>query len=91
MDLKRVEFVIHGRVQGVGFRYFVYTHAKMLNLKGFARNQWDGTVYVVAEGDGTLIESLRGHLEKGPSMARVSNIEVEYKTYTGEFKSFEIL
>lgn len=91
MELKRAEFIIHGRVQGVGFRYFVHNRANALNLKGIARNQWDGTVYVVAEGEMPALEMLRSSLERGPSLSRVANVEVDYKDSTGEFSSFEIL
>ncbi len=90
MGLKQAEYIVHGRVQGVGYRYFVYSRALECSLKGFARNQWDGSVLVVAEGDKLSLELLKGSLEKGPSMARVTKVDVEYRDFTGEFTSFEI-
>ncbi len=84
------EFIISGNVQGVGFRYFVYQHAKVLGLKGFARNQWDGSVCVVAEGDKDSIDTLHKYLKKGPLMSYVESVEVDYGNADGEFNNFEI-
>jgi acylphosphatase len=90
MEMKRAEFVIHGRVQGVGFRCFVQTHAVSLKLRGYTRNLWDGTVLVVAEGNEHQLKILRGYLESGPSMSRVTKLDVTFSEFTGEFDNFEI-
>jgi acylphosphatase len=86
----RAEFVVSGNVQGVGFRYFVYQHARILGIKGFARNQWDGSVYVVVEGDKESVETLHKYLQRGPMMAFVESVDVEYSKATEEFNGFEI-
>jgi acylphosphatase len=67
-------FVVTGRVQGVGYRYFVLQEATRLGLTGFARNLPDGSVEVVAEGPAAALETLRGLLLDGPSFARVENV-----------------
>jgi acylphosphatase len=68
-------FVVHGRVQGVGFRWFVARQAARLGVVGFARNLEDGSVEVVAQGEVSALESLAEALRRGPAMARVSHVE----------------
>jgi len=82
--------IIHGRVQGVFFRDFTLTHAMGLGLVGYARNLWDGSVEVVAEGDREALESLLKQLYVGPSSARVEKIDLEWNKPRGEFSSFEV-
>ena len=86
----RAEFIINGHVQGVGFRYFVYKNAMSLGLKGYAKNQYDGTVLTIAEGEKALVEELRAYLKTGPSRSYVENINAIFGEYTGEFKDFVI-
>lgn len=70
------QIFIRGRVQNVGFRYFAFKTARMLNLSGFVRNEPDGSVYIEVEGDKANIRSFIRALEKGPSWARVDQIDV---------------
>ena len=70
-------FVVRGRVQGVGYRYFVLRHAEELDLAGFARNLPDGTVEVLAEGSAAALDRLAALLEEGPSFGHVSGVERE--------------
>ena len=70
-------YVVKGRVQGVGYRYFVLRHAEELGLAGFARNQADGSVEVVAEGTEAALGQLQTLLGEGPSFAQVSHVERE--------------
>ena len=65
-------FVVGGRVQGVGFRYFVMREAQALGLAGWVRNLPDGRVEVLAAGEPGLIDALEGRLWHGPPHARVS-------------------
>jgi len=69
-------FVVHGRVQGVGFRWFVKTEAARLGLSGWARNTHSGTVEVLAEGEIKALDDLERSLRQGPSASRVSAVEV---------------
>jgi acylphosphatase len=66
---------VTGRVQGVGYRYFVMREADALGVTGFARNLPDGSVEVVAEGDDGVLADFEGRLRKGPSFASVSNVD----------------
>jgi acylphosphatase len=68
-------YLVRGRVQGVGYRYFVLREAEGLGVSGFARNLPDGSVEVVAEGDDPLLLKLEERLKQGPSFARVSGVE----------------
>jgi acylphosphatase len=68
-------YVVRGRVQGVGYRYFALKTAEQLGLAGFARNRPDGTVEVIAEGDEGLLEDFLARLKEGPSFARVEGVE----------------
>ena len=67
-------FVVQGRVQGVGYRYFVLRHAEELGLAGYTRNQTDGSVEVVAEGAAAALKTLEERLNEGPSFAHVSGV-----------------
>lgn len=75
MGYKRLEATVYGRVQGVGFRYFVETKAQLLGVTGWVANSWDGTVKVVAEGKEEAIMELLDLLYKGPRMAYVEDVK----------------
>jgi acylphosphatase len=68
-------FVIHGRVQGVGFRYFVQNEAEQLGLDGYVKNRADGTVEVCASGGSEQIEKLRRRIAQGPRWSRVDRVD----------------
>ncbi len=70
-------YVVAGRVQGVGYRYFVLRQAEALGVSGYARNRADGSVEVVAEGDETVLADFEARLREGPSFAEVGNVERE--------------
>ena len=86
----RLQAVVEGRVQGVGFRYFVEEEAIMLDLKGWVRNRWDGTVEVVAEGERQALEKFLAALRRGPRASSVSDVQVVWLPATGEFHSFTV-
>jgi acylphosphatase len=68
-------FRVRGRVQGVGFRYFVEHTARGLDLRGWVRNDDDGSVEVYAVGTPAQLSELAGHLWKGPRWAEVRGVE----------------
>lgn len=86
----RLEAVVRGVVQGVGFRSFVEQEARFLELSGYVRNWGDGSVEVVAEGTQGLLEDLLAILRRGPLGAHVSGVEARWAQGRGEFKRFEI-
>ena len=68
-------FLVRGRVQGVGYRYFVLREAEGLGISGFTRNLPDGTVEVIAEAEDPVLQQLEERLRKGPSFAKVAAVE----------------
>jgi acylphosphatase len=87
---RRLDAVVHGSVQGVGFRYFVLDEASAMRLVGWVANQADGSVRCVAEGpEQDLLRLLRA-LNEGPRAARVSRVEERWGPATGEFAGFRI-
>ena len=88
--LQPLPLFVRGDVQGVGFRYFVQRKANQLGLRGWVRNNDDGTVEVVAEGDRAQLEELARALEGGPRMARVDRVETQWSTATGNLQGFDL-
>jgi acylphosphatase len=70
-------YIVRGRVQGVGYRYFVLRQADVLGVAGFARNRADGSVEVVAEGSDEALSDLERRLREGPAFAAVEGVERE--------------
>lgn len=89
-SMKKKKFIVSGRVQGVGFRYFVYSKAKLMPIKGYVKNLYDGTVECVAEGKENQLEALHTLLTQGPSMSYVEKVVVWDLEYDEEFTGFEI-
>ena len=89
MDL---HFLIRGRVQGVGFRWFVHREASELDLRGWVRNTEDGDVEVVASGSAEELADLRASLRRGPRGSRVDNLIEHYldDNEASELSSFRI-
>ncbi|HLL79882.1 MAG TPA: acylphosphatase [Ktedonobacteraceae bacterium] len=77
---------VYGQVQGVGFRYFVVQKAQTLGLRGYARNESDGSVEVLAQGPRPALERLLSLLWQGPSAAHVRNVRVTWQA-SGEYMS----
>jgi len=69
-------FIVRGRVQGVGFRWFVEREAHMLGIAGWVRNNHDGSVEVLAQGTRDQLAGLHSRLREGPRAARVDAIDV---------------
>lgn len=86
----RLEAVVHGRVQGVGFRVFALREARALGLSGWVANEPSGRVRCVAEGRRDALESLLEELEHGPPGAWVDRVEADWRAATGEFDGFDV-
>lgn len=86
-----IRWLIAGRVQGVGFRWFVSRRAGELGIGGWAKNLPDGRVEVVGVGDRDKLEDLDQSLRTGPTFARVRNVEKhDYPHEVVGFKSFNV-
>ncbi|GLI54612.1 acylphosphatase [Propionigenium maris DSM 9537] len=82
-------WIVTGRVQGVGFRYFTYSIANKYGLRGWVRNLSDGSVEVMIQGEEGRIENLRKYLLRGNMFIKVGKIQ-EKTLEVEEFSSFEI-
>ena len=88
MEARR--YIVHGRVQGVGFRYYVQAEAQQLDLGGWVRNNMNGTVEVLAVGSREQLSRFHERLRSGPRAARVDNIEVFPAEPSPDAKTFRI-
>lgn len=85
-----VQIIVHGMVQGVGFRFFVLREARLLNINGYVKNVPTGEVIIEAEGDRGMLEDLIKKVKVGPRFADVEDLNIEWKKVQGIFKSFEV-
>jgi acylphosphatase len=90
MDKKRVQLIIHGKVQGVFFRASTKDKANELRLTGFVRNRGDGTVEVVAEGGRDQLQKLVDWCRKGPQLSHVNDVQLDWQPYIAQFEKFMI-
>ena len=88
--MERLQAVVHGDVQAVGFRYFVQRTAAQNALTGWVRNNDDGTVELVAEGPREKLEELKRAVERGPRMAHVQRVDAEWSSATGSLHGFDL-
>lgn len=77
--MKEIEATISGRVQLVLFRDFMQRKARALRICGFIRNNKDGTVTVIAQGDDTVLERFIGYAREGSFLSKVESVNVEYR------------
>jgi acylphosphatase len=90
MPVRAKQIRVHGRVQGVGFRYFVQRAGNRLGLTGNVRNCPDDTVEIVVAGDPELIEEFLKEVTKGPPLSRVERLEINDVVPVEKFRTFQI-
>src|SRR5271157_5553373 len=83
-------FVVRGRVQGVGFRWFVEREAHILNIAGWVRNNPDGTVEILAQGTRDQLAGLHSRLREGPRAARIDGVDVSEAQPAAGLTSFQV-
>ena len=83
-------YIVRGRVQGVGFRWFVEREAHTLGMAGWVRNNHDGSVEVLAQGTREQLSGLHSRLREGPRAARVDVVEVSEASPAAGLSSFRI-
>ncbi len=81
---------IHGRVQGVGFRYSTLREAQRYGLTGWVRNEADGTVSVYCAGPEDRLNRFVSWCRRGPSMAHVTDVELQELPYRGRYSQFSV-
>jgi acylphosphatase len=89
-SIARLEATVRGRVQGVGFRYWVVRRASELGLRGWVANELDGSVRCVAEGPPDALDHLESMLRAGPTGAIVEDVQVVRMPGTGSFAGFTV-
>jgi len=87
---ERLDVTVFGRVQGVGFRWFVLQHAMGLGLRGWVANQSRGSVRCVAEGPRDRLERLLEHIREGPGSATVERVSEAWMPATGTLGPFSV-
>jgi acylphosphatase len=83
-------YLISGRVQGVGFRYFVEDVARREGVSGYVRNLPDGRVEVLVEGDAETVNRVESTLWRGPRLAQVDDVTIEEVAPAGQVTGFRI-
>lgn len=89
-DHARLEAVVHGRVQGVGFRMFVVDVARRRGLTGWVANEASSRVRCVAEGPRDDLRALLADLHDGPAGAHVERVDAAWPPWNGAFDRFEV-
>ena len=86
----RARIRVYGKVQGVWFRAETQKAAFNFGVVGWVRNNSDGTVEAVAEGDKKEVTSLIDWCHKGPPLSKVDKVEVQWEAYKGEYENFDV-
>ncbi|MBW2505362.1 MAG: acylphosphatase [Deltaproteobacteria bacterium] len=84
----RAKVTVEGLVQGVFFRQSTCEMAAQIGVSGWVRNRQDGQVEAIFEGEKNLVEKALAWCQSGPPAAQVTNIEVEWENFRGEFDGF---
>jgi acylphosphatase len=84
-------FIVKGRVQRVGFRFFVEDAARREGIQGYVRNQHDGSVEVVAEGDAAAMQRFDMAIRRGPAGARVDEVDMLEVEPSSRFAGFRVM
>ena len=85
-----VKIIVSGRVQGVGFRYYIAREAERLGIKGYVRNLWNGDVEIYAEGRWEFVEEMIKKAKLGPSHFKVDSCKVEWLDFANKYDNFDV-
>ena len=88
--MKRARLIASGDVQGVSFRYHAKKQAEKLGLAGWVRNEPNGDVYIVVEGEDENVDKFVKWSKSGSPLAEVEDIDISEEKYTGEEPPFEV-
>lgn len=88
--MRRVKGFVSGRVQGVGFRYFVLRHARSVGLRGYVRNLPDGRVEFLLQGTPAAVARMIDQIRSGPAYARVDDLSLTDSNESADESEFVI-
>ena len=88
--MPRARIIVHGRVQGVGFRYHAARRAEALGVSGYARNEYDGTVEIEAQADEKTLARFVEEIREGPSFSLVTSLDVTPMPESQESNGFRV-
>jgi acylphosphatase len=88
---KEIFLNISGRVQGVYFRVYAQKEAQALNLAGYVKNEKDGSVTIVAQGNRESLSKIFEWAKKGPSMAYVKKVKMSFRDSEESYSNFSIM
>ena len=91
MPFKAIHIIVHGIVQGVGFRFFVRERSHQYGIKGWVRNRSDGSVEIHAEGEEERLNEFIAEVRKGPSFGHVSRLVKEWVEPKNTYNDFRIV
>jgi len=91
MAKTRAHIIVKGNVQGVFFRQNTKRQAQSRGVFGWVRNNVDGSVEAVFEGEETAVKNVVDYCRHGPSFAEVENIQVDFEPFQNEFINFRII
>lgn len=89
--MKQAHIFVSGFVQGVGFRQFIKSRAKRLNITGWVKNLPDGRVETIFQGDKNSVEKIIKECDKGPFLSEVESVVVDWEEKKEVYKDFKIL
>lgn len=89
-EQQRLHALISGRVQGVNFRYYTLQTANQIGITGWVHNRADGRVETTAEGTRRQLERFADFLHTGSPSAHVDDVQIEWRSATGEFDGFTV-
>ena len=88
--MKAIYIIVHGVVQGVGFRYFVWRRARAYNIRGWVRNRPDGSVEILAQGEEGMLNEFIKEVKIGPPAAHITRVDIQESTPYFSLNDFEI-
>jgi len=88
--MQRLNITVSGKVQGVGFRAFVYDKAQGLGLAGFVKNMPDGNVFIDVQGDEETLDKFLEYVHQGPIRSRVDKVEIKKINHLMNLKEFMV-
>lgn len=86
----RSHLLVHGHVQGVGFRYYTLQQAQSLQITGWVKNNVDGTVEIEAQGESEQLKRFIERVKKGSPFSKVQHVQIRTTDQLKNYRSFRL-